>query len=199
MRGEMRHIVAKDSIAAMAELVLASLYLFLPAYAANMAPVIAKRFNLFPSLARPLDGGRTLWRSPLFGPHKTLRGLLVGLTAAVIVASLQRLGTRGEGVFRVLSAPPHEDTSALLWGSALGGGALVGDLVKSFVKRRLGIPPGQRWFPWDQLDLIVGALLVGRLLYSFPWEVIVVVLVATPLLGLLVNIGSYLASVKEAW
>lgn len=183
----------------MAELVLKSLYLFLPAYVANMAPVVAKRLNVFPALARPLDGGRRLGGQPLVGPHKTFRGLVVGFAAGVLTAAGQRFWARGEGFLAALSAPPHEATSPLLWGGALGGGALLGDLVKSFIKRRLGIPPGRRWFPWDQLDLIIGAVVLGRLLYPLPWEVILVVLLLTPLVGVLVNIGSYLVSIKEAW
>lgn len=183
----------------MAELILSSLYLFLPAYAANMAPVFAKRFQVLPILNRPLDGGRTLRGQPLFGAHKTLRGLVVGLGAGILVAALQRLGASRSGFLAQFSSPPHEELSPLLWGGALGGGALLGDLAKSFIKRRFGIPPGRRWFPWDQLDLVVGALLLGSLVYPLPWPVILVVVVATPLLGILVNIGGYLLSIKEAW
>ena len=183
----------------MAELVAESLYLFLPAYAANMVPILAKRLNLFASLARPLDGGARLRGQPLFGPHKTVRGFVLGFGAALGVASFQWALARSGSVMRALSSEPHEVLSPVLWGGALGGGALLGDLGKSFVKRRLGIPPGRRWFPWDQLDLVVGALLLGRLLYPFSWETIVVLVVATPLLGLVVSAGGYVLSVKEAW
>lgn len=183
----------------MAELVAQSLYLFLPAYAANMAPVLAKRLNLFRSLARPLDGGARLGGQPLFGPHKTIRGFMLGFGAALVTAFLQWAFARSGSVLRALSSEPHEVLSPLLWGGALGGGALLGDLGKSFVKRRLGIPSGRRWFPWDQLDLVVGALLLGRFLYPFSWETIVVLVVATPLLSLLVSAGGYVLSIKEAW
>ncbi len=38
-----------------------------------------------------------------------------------------------------------------------------GDRVKSFVKRRIGIPPGDPWIPADQLDDVIGVLiLVGN-------------------------------------
>jgi len=46
-------------------------------------------------------------------------------------------------------------------GPAQGLGAMTGDAVKSFFKRRRGIPPGARWLPADQLDFIVGALLLS--------------------------------------
>ncbi len=183
----------------MAELVLQSLYLFLPAYAANMAPVVARRLNMFRSLDRPLDGGRTFRGQPLLGGHKTFRGVVVGLVAALFVAFLQRSAAAIGGLWPTLSLFPYEAHSPLLWGGLLGGGALLGDIAKSFVKRRFGIPPGRRWFPWDQVDLILGAVLLGRILYPFSWATIVTVLILTPLLGLLVNVGSYMLSMKEAW
>ena len=56
---------------------LAVLYFFVPAYVANMSPVVVR--NRFPSLAAPIDGGLS-WRGRrLLGDHKTWRGLLVGI------------------------------------------------------------------------------------------------------------------------
>lgn len=183
----------------MAELVVQSLYLFLPAYVANMAPVVARRFRLLPALGRPLDGGIIFRGQSLLGAHKTLRGIVTGFVAAVIVAFLQQRAASGDGFWAELTEFPYAEYSPFLWGGLLGGGALLGDIAKSFVKRRFGIAPGRRWFPWDQIDLVVGALLLGRMLYPFSWGTILVVLVATPLLGLLVNLGGYLLSIKEAW
>lgn len=183
----------------MIELIAQALYLFLPAYAANSTPVLAKRIGLLPALARPLDGGRRLGSQPVFGPHKTIRGVLVGWCSAVVVALLQRLGAQGTGLVAALSSEAHRVVSPLLWGTALGLGALLGDVAKSFVKRRLGIPPGRRWIPWDQLDMVAGGLLGASLVSPIPLPEALVIVVATPILGLLVNIGSYLLSVKEAW
>jgi len=187
------------SIAGVWPSILQALYLFLPAYAANVAPVVAKRFHLFPFLAWPLDRGCILYQQRLFGPHKTFRGILVGILAAIGTAALQRLAVQRSEFFVSLSSEPHVLYSPILWGGALGGGALLGDLLKSFIKRRFGIPPGQRWLPWDQLDLAIGAVLIGRLFYPFSWTTILIILIATPLLGLLANIGGYLVSLKEAW
>lgn len=180
-------------------LVVTTLYLFLPAYAANMAPVVATRWNVLPALARPVDGSVRFIGQPLLGPHKTLRGIIAGLVAGVLTALLQAFLADRFYFWEDLTLFPYAERSALLWGLLLGGGALAGDLGKSFVKRRLGIPPGNRWFPWDQIDMVVGALLFGALLFSFPWLVILTVLVVTPLIGLLVNLGSYMLNVKEAW
>ena len=37
-------------------------------------------------------------------------------------------------------------------------GALIGDIIESFFKRRLGKNRGEDWIPFDQLDFILGAL-----------------------------------------
>ncbi|MHC1725571.1 MAG: CDP-archaeol synthase [Syntrophobacteraceae bacterium] len=72
---------------------------------------------------RPLDSGYLLFDGrPLFGSHKTIRGVLAGLTAGVLTAS-------------VLDFP--------LW-LGLGAGVLSmsGDLLSSFLKRRLAFAGG---------------------------------------------------------
>jgi CDP-2,3-bis-(O-geranylgeranyl)-sn-glycerol synthase len=43
-------------------------------------------------------------------------------------------------------------------GALLSSGALVGDALKSFLKRRLRIKPGETFFIFDQIDYILGAL-----------------------------------------
>ena len=48
---------------------------------------------------------------------------------------------------------------AMLWGVWLGGAAIFGDALKSFVKRQLDILPGHPWKPWDQIDMVIGVLL----------------------------------------
>lgn len=181
------------------DLVLSSLYLFLPAYAANMAPVVVNHLPWFPRLARPLDGGRVLAGQPLLGPHKTVRGVVAGLAAGILTAYLQLLFADLHPFVQRLTLFPFHEQSAFLWGILLGGGALAGDIAKSFVKRRFGIPPGRRWFPWDQLDMAVGGLLFGALLFPFSGPTVLTILLLTPLLGLVVNLGGYILRVKEAW
>jgi CDP-2,3-bis-(O-geranylgeranyl)-sn-glycerol synthase len=46
-------------------------------------------------------------------------------------------------------------------------GALLGDIVESFFKRRIGRDRGQDWIPFDQLDFIVGALVFSLLISEF--------------------------------
>ena len=44
-------------------------------------------------------------------------------------------------------------------GALFGLGALGGDAIESFFKRQRNVPPGKGWFPFDQIDYIVGGAL----------------------------------------
>lgn len=133
---------------------------FLPALLANMAPVFAAYFNWLPVLNRPLDGGMKLGEQPLLGANKTIRGLIIGLIFGSIMALiqywLQPLALLEPFTMVILATPGY----AVAWGSLLGFGALFGDAIKSFFKRRLHIASGASWSPWDQIDIVIGVILV---------------------------------------
>ena len=121
-------------------------YLLLPAYFANMAPPFSKFWQ---GWNRPIS---RRW----FGDHKTIVGFVLGVLAGILASYVQS---------RIPWRPRSMDPS--IWlpiGFAQGLGAMGGDAAKSFLKRRLGIPPGRAWIPADQLDFVVGALLL-----SWPW------------------------------
>lgn len=137
-----------------------SLWFLLPAGAANMAPVFAAK--AMPALAAPVDGGLEIRGRRLFGDHKTWRGIAVGILASTIVFAVQKelsaqAWAKGLSWIDYASAP-------MLTGPLLGMGALGGDLVKSFVKRQLDIAPGRSWIPFDQIDWLIGLLLVASIL-----------------------------------
>ncbi|MDP6627183.1 MAG: CDP-archaeol synthase, partial [Methanopyri archaeon] len=139
-----------------ADLVLRTMWAFLPAMMANQMPLLTRDI---PFLDVPVDAGMT-WRDGkrLLGDHKTLRGLFLGVLGGAVTALAQA------------SVPvPHryvvvQGVHPLLVGATLGAGALIGDLIESFVKRRKGVPPGEDWFPFDQLDAAFGALVAIWLL-----------------------------------
>ncbi len=91
-----------------------------------------------------------------FGAHKTVLGVAAGVGAALATSYLQHLTAWNGGLL------PH--SRWLTIGALCGVGAMAGDVLKSWAKRRKGIAPGARWVPADQLDFVLGALaLVG------PW------------------------------
>jgi len=152
----------------------ALLFIF-PAYCANAVPVIFGG-------GFPIDGGKTfLDGKPIFGSHKTFRGFLSGLFVGTLVGFIQ--GT----LFQY----------NVLLGFTLSMGALAGDLLGSFFKRRLGLPPGATLPIADQLDFILGAFLFS-LPFSPPSLVIVlIILIITPPIHLLTNFLAYLLGVKK--
>ena len=46
-------------------------------------------------------------------------------------------------------------------------GALMGDIIESFFKRRIGKKRGEDWIPFDQLDFILGVLFFSFLMAGF--------------------------------
>jgi CDP-2,3-bis-(O-geranylgeranyl)-sn-glycerol synthase len=46
-------------------------------------------------------------------------------------------------------------------------GALLGDIIESFFKRRVGRKRGEDWIPFDQIDFILGVLFFSFLIAGF--------------------------------
>ncbi|MBI2112245.1 CDP-archaeol synthase [Candidatus Woesearchaeota archaeon] len=166
------------------ELIAMSLYFFLPAYLANMAPII---FRWVPWLRIPIHEKK-------FGKNKTWRGIVAAALMGAFVFSLQKLAYQNG--FKLFALIDYSDFSIIL-GFLMGLGAIVGDLVESYYKRKQNIPPGKPWLPWDQLDFVFGAIFFGLVLYVPPAEVILVLILASPLLHILFNLLGYLLKIKK--
>ena len=177
-------------------IILQGLYFMLPAYIANMAPVFAEKFGVLKFLARPVDGGRTWRGQPIFGAHKTWRGFLVGVAAAIVIVWLQYFLYLFP-IFQKISLLNYLKINPWLLGFLMGFGALFGDLVKSFFKRRIKIAPGAPWIPFDQLDFVLGALIFAAPICFPSWSAVIVILLASPVLHLATNNIGYLLRVKS--
>jgi len=165
-------------------LLLKGLYFFLPAYLANMAPVL---FKWLPILNKPIHEQK-------LGSHKTWRGLLIGTLVGTGVFALQKYAySLG---FTSWALIDYSGFSVLL-GTFLGFGALLGDAFKSYYKRKVGIAPGRPWIPWDQIDFVVGGLLLGMFFYVPPASVALLLLIVSPLLHLLINYVGYLLRINK--
>ena len=173
---------------------LQALWFFVPAYLANMAPVLVQ--GHFTWLDRPLDGGRMLWGERILGAHKTWRGIVAGTVVGLGAFAGQRL-LYDLGWYRVLAPIDYNDTSLAL-GLLLGLGTGVGDAVKSFFKRRIAIAPGEPWVCFDQLDFMVGAYLLAAPIYAPP---ILTFLLCLPIVvagSIFVTVVGYELGLKES-
>lgn len=164
----------------------------MPAGVANMAPII---FNRLPFLNVPVDFGRTWKGKPIFGSHKTYRGFVVGVIMAVGTAYLQKILYPH---FESLSLVDYSQINVVWLGLLQGFGALGGDLVKSFVKRRLNIPSGQSWVPFDQTDAIFGALFLTSFIVDLSTQQIIVAVLTFGLLHPLANLLGYILKFKPS-
>jgi len=168
-------------------IILEIIWFFLPAYAANMAASIFKlKFLNFPISEK------------IFGSHKTYRGFLIGLISALIIVSIQKLLFSFD-FFQKISYLNYAK-NFLLIGFLLGSGALFGDLIKSFFKRRLKIPPGEKWIPFDQIDYTLGALIFISFLWRPSLIFILSAIILNFFLHILINhLGFWLGIRKSPW
>lgn len=112
---------------------------------ANGSPIVAKR--VFDArFAWPLDGNlKFIDGQPLFGASKTLRGIAISLFVTAACAPL--LGF------------------TLAVGLLVASTAMAGDLLSSFLKRRLGLPSSGRATGLDQIpESLLPLLACQRLL-----------------------------------
>ena len=144
--------------------ILFALWFFTPAGLANAAPVFAQKIPHTEFLAKPIDLGKHFRGKRLFGDHKTFRGFLAGIIMAEIVVTIQRLLYLNNSWFRDVSAQVnYGKINVWALGFLFAIGALGFDAIKSFFKRQFGVQSGGTWFPFDQIDFIVGGLLLSSL------------------------------------
>jgi CDP-2,3-bis-(O-geranylgeranyl)-sn-glycerol synthase len=175
--------------------VVTAIWAMVPAYVPNNVAVLTGG-------GRPIDGGRTWGGRRLLGDGKTWRGTIAGTLAGVVLAlvlsELQPSVVDATG-FDVPAFP-------LLAGLGLAAGAMLGDMVASFLKRRTGRDRGAAFPVVDQLDFVAGALVLAFafspawFLDTFTGPVLLAVLLLTPILHLGTNAIAYALGLKdEPW
>lgn len=149
--------------------ILFSLWFFIPGGVANCTPIIVAHLPGLRALDAPLDGGKHFRQRRIFGDHKTWRGIICGLIIGVLVIWLQSVLFHHSAWVRRVGAPvSYGDFSVIVLGVLLSLGALFGDAIESFAKRQQNIPSGQLWFPFDQLDYVIGGLLCSLIYVRLP-------------------------------
>ena len=172
------------------------LYFLLPAYISNSGGLIFGG-------GKPLDLGKTdsngiRW----IGDGVTWRGLIGGTILGTIVGAIQGyFGPTLLAMFGNLIVTPIAVglSNGILIGFLLAFGALIGDALGSFIKRRIGIGRGKPAPILDQLDFLIVALLFASLVVNFSLEFIIIAIVLTLVIHLIANTGAYLLGIKDVW
>ena len=172
-----------------------AVWVMLPAYIPNNVAVLAGG-------GRPIDGGRT-WRGKrLLGDGKTWRGTAAGVAAGAVLALLLNAVHPSVTGSIGIELPAFSPAVVI----ALPAGAMLGDVLASFLKRRSGRERGAAFPGLDQLDFVVGALVLAAIVDwawftgAFTVLVIAIVLVITPVLHVSTNAIAYAAGLKnEPW
>lgn len=170
-----------------------TMFILFPAYAANG----------FPPLARggiPIDFKKK-WidKNRIFGDGKTFEGFAIGLAGGTFVGVLESL------ILPILNSyaaswnvqiPPMN----FLIGFLISFGALCGDLIGSFIKRRLGYPRGKEVLFLDQWNFVIGSIIF---VFAFTevtlWMVLMMLLITFVIHRVANIVGHKLKVKKEPW
>ena len=182
----------------MMQYVVSCLWFALPAYVGNMAPVFAKKV-FRDRYDTPVDFKKTLRGRRLSGSNKTYRGILAAIAVSMFIVFVQRHLYGVAGV-RSISLVDYQDINWLAFGTLMGLGAMMGDLVKSVVKRQLDKHPGESWRQYDQIDFLVGSLVFTSVVYLPPMRVIHGNFLVVPLVKVAVDhLGVFLGVYESKW
>lgn len=168
------------------------IWFILPGGLANIAAALSKHFNI---LKIPVDFGKSFGGKRIFGDNKTWRGVLFGLIIGLLTFWLQQYLYQFT-LFQKISFINYQDYNWTL-GLTLALGAILGDLIKSFFKRRINIPPGQSWIPFDQIDYTIGSLTLASLIYFPGWLVIITTIAFGFFLHILCNLIGYFFKLQK--
>lgn len=166
--------------------IAAALWFIFPAYCANGAPV------LFGG-GKPMDFGKKfLDGKPFLGSHKTFRGFMAGIVIGTLVGLVQTLLFEN-----YLLEYGTKFQYSILLGFMLSLGAVTGDLVESFIKRRLNRSPGSPLPVADQIDFILGAFIFSIPVSAPSLLSTAIILLVTIPIHLLTNLGAALLKLKN--
>ena len=171
----------------------AVLYLAVPAFVANMIPIVAAKLNILPSLAKPIDANKK-WRGrAILGKNKTWRGLFMGIISGSLIA-LAQFFLPFFNTIKMIDVP-----TTLLFGAAAGFGALFGDAIASIIKRQLDIPSGKPFIPLDQIDYILGFIICTIPFVDWTIRDIIFLLGFALIANPITNATAYLFGVKNTY
>ncbi len=164
----------------MLEGLLTSIIIVLPAMVANSTALI-------------LGGSGPLISERYFGKNKTIRGYISAVFGAMLTSLfLYELTRHG-----ILALPLNGPAVYIIIGFLQGNGAMFGDLLGSYIKRRNKILEGEELKIIDQIGFIVFAIIFTIPIYVFEMLDIVIILLLTYGLHKTTNLLAYNLHMKD--
>lgn len=159
-----------------------AIFIALPAYFANGVPVLTP---LIFKQRVPIDLGFTFVDGRrLIGDNKSIQGVILGIVSGLFIGELQSI---------ILN-----DRTFIARALILSLGSVYGDLLGSFIKRRLKIRPGKILPAVDQVSFILIAIALYTIFFrDLNGIQILFILSITPIIHLIANIFAYILGIKE--
>ncbi len=176
-------------------MLITALYMQIPIVIGGVLHMMIVKKDIFAFLKIPVSDS-------LFGKNKTWRGIVLMpvLTAFGTLLFFTSLGSLDSTVNLLFL----QNTNTVMIGVLLGLGYILAELPNSYIKRRLGIHPGEssQQFPslfiaLDQLDSAIGVAIAYALLGA-PASICILYIVTFPFTALLVKQFLYLFKLKAS-
>ncbi len=169
----------------------------MPAGIANAMPVAAARIPALEPYDHPMDFNKKFRGQRLFGSHKTWRGFIFAFITTIPLVGLQVYLYNHSDFFRDISYFDYNTVNPVWLSFIFTFGALGGDAVRSFFKRQSGVKPGETWFPFDQIDYVIGGLLASTLVVRLELHQYLLIGIVYFVLHPVVTATFYLLKVRE--
>jgi len=137
----------------------------------------------------PLDLNKKLGGKPVFGKGKTIRGTIAGILIGLITIYV---------TYFLFSAELEKFIpNYLAFGALLSIGAIAGDVIASFLKRRFDAKQGEPIFLLDQLDFVLGGILFAAPVFFPGLLELAVIIVLTVVIHKLTNFIAFKIKLKK--
>jgi CDP-2,3-bis-(O-geranylgeranyl)-sn-glycerol synthase len=175
--------------------IISCVYFYLPAAFANMGAVLSRFVPIFNRLNLPIDMGQKIGGQRIIGDHKTFGGYLFGVLFGTF-AGLIKYALVDNYFREYLLFDLNLPTTLFLY-FIMANGALLGDLIKSILKRIFNIPPHSAWTPFDQIDHSTLSMLLASLIVPINIQTYITVVIIYFFLHLISNVVAFLLKLKK--
>jgi len=181
----------------MFESIFFSLWFFAPSGLANLAAFLAGKIGILKKFNYPVDCHKKFKGKRILGNHKTFRGFAAAIVIGILICAIQVWFYETFSGIRQLVPLDYSSLDPVFLGALLGFGALFGDAVKSFFKRQNNVLPGESWFPFDQVDYIVGGVAFSLLYIQLPFADYIILFIVWFLMHPLMTFIGYLFKLRK--